>query len=426
METHVETLDNGLKVLLRPIPDATAFSAWAGYRIGSRNERPGMTGSTHWVEHMLFKGGGALAKGEIDRVVSRLGGKSNAFTDTDFTAYFLTLPKGHLRLALHIKAEQMRHAAFEPEEVESERTVVVSEREGAENRPAFLLEEELWGTAFRIHPYHWLPIGYKQDLQALARDPLYAHYRRFYAPNNAILVVVGAFDPDEARRLIRERFGPMEPDRPPVPVALREPPQQGERRAVLRRPGTVDLLGVGYHVPEFTHPDVPAITMLTAILGGWRGFNPFASAGWEPRSNRLYRALVDRKLASHTSARFEPKIDPSLLVVDATVLAGVPVPKVESAVLRVLERIGARPPTKTEMARARRQVASWTGYQNDGVTFQGLMTTYMELIHRYDYAEELAGTAARVTPEDVQRVAREYLREDNRTVCHFLAQGASA
>src|SRR5436309_2160809 len=215
MPTRVETLDNGLKVILRPIPDTKALSKWVVYRIGSRNEVPGMTGSTHWVEHMLFKGGGKLGKGDIDKMISRLGGKMNAFTDTDYTMYFETIPAGAMDTALMIESERMRNAAFDPKEVEAERTVVISEREGAENQPDFAVEEELWGLAFHVHPYHWTAIGYKQDLATLDRDPLYRHYLRFYAPNNASLVLVGGFDPAVAMQHIREAFGPLKPETPP-------------------------------------------------------------------------------------------------------------------------------------------------------------------------------------------------------------------
>src|SRR3989441_695512 len=235
MPTRVETLDNGLKVILRPIPDTKALSTWVVYRIGSRNEVPGMTGSTHWVEHMLFKGGGKLAKGDIDKMISRLGGKMNAFTDTDYTMYFETIPSSAMDTALMIESERMRNAAFDPKEVEAERTVVISEREGAENQPEFAVEEELWGLAFHVHPYHWTAIGYKQDLATLDRDPLYRHYLRYYAPNNASLVLVGGFDPAVAMQHVREAFGALKPETPPDPLRLSAPAQHGERRPGARR-----------------------------------------------------------------------------------------------------------------------------------------------------------------------------------------------
>src|SRR3989442_7425497 len=198
MPTGVETLDNGVKVILRPIPDTKALSTWVVYRIGSRNEVPGMTGSTHWVEHMLFKGGGKLGKGDIDKMISRLGGKMNAFTDTDYTMYFETIPASAMETALMIESERMRNAAFDPKEVEAERTVVISEREGAENQPDFAVEEELWGLAFHVHPYHWTAMGCKQDLATLTQDPRNRPYRRDYPPKNPSSALAAAFIPPAA------------------------------------------------------------------------------------------------------------------------------------------------------------------------------------------------------------------------------------
>src|SRR2546429_5730847 len=235
MPTRVETLGTGRKVILRPIPDTKALSTWVVYRIGSRNEVPGMTGSTHWVEHMLFKGGGKLAKGDIDKMISRLGGKMNAFTDTDYTMYFETIPANAMDTALMIESERMRNAAFDPKEVEAERTVVISEREGAENQPEFAVEEELWGLAFHVHPYHWTPIGYKQDLAVLDREPLYRHYIRNNAPNNASLILDGGLDHEVAMQHVREAFSPLKPEAPPDPLRLSEPEHRGERASDLAR-----------------------------------------------------------------------------------------------------------------------------------------------------------------------------------------------
>src|SRR2546427_486863 len=313
MPTRVETLDNGLKVILRPIPDTKALSTWVVYRIGSRNEVPGMTGSTHWVEHMLFKGGGKLGKGDIDKMISRLGGKMNAFTDTDYTMYFETIPASAMYTALMIESERMRNAAFDPKEVEAERTVVISEREGAENQPDFAVEEELWGLAFHVHPYHWTAIGYKQDLATLARDPLYRHYLRFYAPNNASLILVGGFDVAVAMQHIREAFGRLQPEAPPDPLRLAEPEQRGERRSDLERPGPADLLSVGWHIPGAAHEDTPALVLLATVLGGWRGFVPFAAGDWRAPSNRLDRAPLGPKAPAGGGGRPQAKPGPSPL-----------------------------------------------------------------------------------------------------------------
>lgn len=422
MATHVDSLENGLKVILRPMADTKALSCWVTYRVGSRNEVPGMTGSTHWVEHMLFKGGGKLKKGEIDRLISRVGGKMNAFTDTDFTTYFETIPTSEMDTALMIESERMRNAAFDPKEVEAERTVVISEREGAENQPEFLTEEELWGLAFHVHPYHWTAIGYKQDLARLERDPLYQHYLRYYAPNNAFLVLVGGFDPAVAMQHIRESFSPLKPEPTPPAMRLVEPEQHGERRSDLEQPGATDLLAMGWHIPPFVHDDTPALMLLATILGGWHGLTPFAAGDWRSRSNRLYRALVEAKLATDVSVRQELKLDPTLLIASATLADRVSLDRVEAVVDREVERLRKIPASKTEMDRAKRQVRSWYRYEHDGVTYQGMLLSTLEALSGWDAGETVLAKVDRLRSEQVREVARRYLIEDHRSVVRFHAQ----
>ncbi len=421
----MEVLENGLRILLRPL-DVPNISVWVGYRVGSRNEVPGMTGSTHWVEHMLFKGGGKLAKGDIDRIVSGLGGKFNAMTDFDATMYFETLPAEHLERSLFIESERMRNAAFDPKEVDAERTVVISEREGAENQPDFLVEEELWATAFHLHPYHWTPIGFKEDLQRLGRDALYRHYLNWYAPNNASLVLVGGMNPDTALALVHRYFDTLRPEPTPTSAALAEPPQHGPRRSVIERPGAVDLLSIGQKVPAFVHEDTPRIAVLAGILGGWRGIFPFMAGDYRPRDHRLHRALVDAKLATDVGIRMNPNADPSLLIASATLRAGVPVVKAEAAIAREFERIAARAPQRSEVERIVRQMRAWHAYDQDGVTYQGLATVFFDCIASADAGERFLEAAANVTAEDVRRVAEAYLGEQTRTVVEFHARGGRA
>jgi len=422
MATHVEALDNGLKVILQPLPGTKPLSCWVGYRIGSRNELPGMTGSTHWVEHMLFKGGGRLKKGDIDRVISRLGGKYNAFTDADFTTYFETIPASAMDTALMIEAERMRNAAFDPKEVEAERTVVISEREGAENQPEFLVEEELWGLAFQVHPYHWTPIGYRQDLQSLDRDPLYRHYLRYYAPNNAYLILVGGFDPAVAMQHIRESFGGLRPEPTPGPMRLVEPEQHGERRSELRRPGAADLLAVGWKVPAFSHEDTPALVLLGAVLGGWRGFVRVAAGDWRPRSNRLYRALVETKLATEVAVHLETRIDPSLFIVDVTLAEGASLDRVEEVLEAEAVRLRKVAPSKAEVDRAKGQLDAWHQYERDGVTYQGMMLSASEALSSWDAWGLTLARVAKVRAERIRDVARRYLVGGHRAVVRFHAQ----
>jgi len=410
-------------VILRALPGVPQVSVWTAYRVGSRNEVPGMTGSTHWVEHMLFKGGGKLAKGDIDRLVSRLGGKFNGFTDKDWTMYYETVPAEHLETALFIEAERMRNAAFDPRELEAERTVVISEREGADNEPPFTVEEELWATAFHVHPYHWLSIGYKQDLASMTRDALYAYYLRWYAPNNAVLVIAGGFDPDAAMALVRRHFGPLRPETlPPRPRSV-EPEQHGERVSEVRRPGRVDYLEVGWKIPAWGHPDLPGIVMLTAVLGGWRGFNPFAAGSWSPRGNRLYRGLVESKLASEARAGFEMRLDPSLLEVFAVLVPEVRHGVVENKIDGIAARLREAPPAAKEMERARELVRAWNRYEADGVTFQAFMAAQLEVLgSRVTFPDFLAKVEA-VTSDDVQAAARAYLRDRTKTVVRYHGEG---
>ena len=203
------TLPNGLTVLLREAHEAPLASFWVWYRVGSRNELPGLTGVSHWVEHMQFKGTPSLGKGAIFREISRNGGVNNAMTSHDWTAYYETLPADRLDLALTIEPDRMVNSLFDPAEVEAERTVILSERHGAENSPTYLLYEEVVGAAFHVHPYRHMVIGHETDLRRITRDDLFAHYRRHYHPANAFVVAVGAFEAERLRDRIERAFGSL-------------------------------------------------------------------------------------------------------------------------------------------------------------------------------------------------------------------------
>jgi len=423
MADRVEVLDNGLKVILRPLPGVPQVSVWAVYRVGSRNELPGMTGSTHWVEHMLFKGGGKLAKGDVDRLISRLGGKFNGFTDKDWTMYYETVSADRYETALFVESERMRNAAFDPKEFDAERTVVISEREGAENQPEFLVEEMLWATAFHAHPYHWLPIGYKQDLAGMGRDEVYEYYRRWYAPNNAFLVLAGGFDAEAAMEKVRRYFGPLAPETVPPPPRFVEPEQHGRRVAEIRQPGGVDYLEAGWRIPAWGHEDLPRVVMLNAVLGGWRGFNPFAAGGWTPRANRLYRGLVEAKLCSEARAGFEMRLDPSLLTVFAILAPGVPHAAVEKRLDAIVERLREDPPTEKEMGRARELVRAWDRYEADGVTYQGYMVAQLEILRFRDAFPAFLERVEAVGAEEVREAARAYLADRAQSVVRYHGEG---
>jgi len=337
---HAETLDNGLLILLaeqRTVPVATF---WVWYRVGSRNEMPGLTGISHWVEHMLFKGTPTHPKGMLTRHIDRLGGRWNAFTWKDYTAYHEVLPADHLGVAITLEADRMINTVMEPAEVESERTVIISEREGSENYPAYLLREEVDAAAHKVHPYRIPVIGWKDDLRAITRDDLSHHYQTYYHPNNAVAVAVGPFDAHAVMEAIKQAFAGIPPGSSPPRVRVREPQQEGERRVVLRRPGgATAYLHIAFHVPSASHQDLAALLVADGLLSGFKSFVPFDQGGGG-RSSRLYRALVDSGLASDAGTALTPGADPTLFRVTVTARAGVDPAAVERRTLEEVERLG--------------------------------------------------------------------------------------
>ncbi|HYB03975.1 MAG TPA: pitrilysin family protein [Nitrososphaerales archaeon] len=414
------TLENGLQVLLKSVPTSSAVSTWIFYKVGSRNEQLGTTGASHWCEHMLFKGGGKLGKGDVHTLVSSEGGRNNAFTDHDVTAYFETLPKDRLDLGLYIESERMANAAFDPGEVESERQVIISEREGSENFPQYLLREEIYSVAYHQHPYMWPVIGWKNDLKHMTREDLYHHYRLFYHPNNSILVVTGNFDASKASTEIRRLFSEIPAgERIPSRIPFRELPQKGERLVKLRQPGTLNYLAVAFHVPEITHEDAPALIVLSALLGGWRGLIGFFGDRFVPKTNRLYKRLVEGNLASEVNTSFPVNIDPCLLYFDVTLNPAVRMETAREAILSEMERAADVPPSETEMKVTSNQIRAWHAYENDGIGLQALSIGYLERIQSRALAETLIEKALRVTPEQVQKVAKRYLSDTNRIVGEY-------
>lgn len=416
-------LSNGLQVLLRPVKSSNSVSTWIFYRVGSRNERPGITGSSHWCEHMLFKGGGKLAKGDIFNLVSSEGGRNNAFTDHDVTAYYETLPKKRLDLGLFIESERMANSAFDPGEVASERQVIISEREGSENHASYQLREEVYSTAYHVHPYTWPVVGWKSDLVAMTRDDLYQHYRRYYHPNNATLVVTGNFEIHEAKSQIDSLFSKIKAgEKPPRNVPSQEPEQKGERSTKIVAPGTLDYLAAAYHIPETVHDDTPALLVLSAILGGWRGLIGFFGDRFVPKTNRLHKRLVEGKIASEVNTYFPVSIDPGLLYFDITLLPESNLNEAKSALFSELERAEDVPPSESEMKVAFNQIRSWHAYENDGIMLQALSLGFMEVIQRKELGDKLILDALSVKPEDVQRVAKKYLSGKNRTVGEYIRE----
>jgi zinc protease len=418
-------LSNDLTVLVKEAHAAPVASFWVWYRVGSRNEHLGITGISHWVEHMLFKGTEAFPQGAADKAIARDGGAFNGMTWYDFTTYYATLPAARIELSLRIEADRMANVPFDPDVTAMERTVIISERQGAENNPEFLLNEALMGSAFRVHPYGHETVGHMCDLETITRDQLHAHYRTYYTPKNAVAIAAGDFDADAMLHLIEQHFGAI-PNTADVPQTHAvEPPQRGERRVTVEGEGSVAYLSLAFRIPavmrtpSVSEPDFFALTALDAALSGASGL-AFSGGGTSNKSSRLYKALVAKELATYVSGSLVPTVDPFVYTLSAVVRGGHTPAEVEQALQAELARVADAPVTEEELAKAIKQAKAQFAYSSETVTGQALWMGYSEIFADYDWFENYIDNLSAVTVEDVHRVAQTYLTPSNRTVGWYV------
>ena len=421
LDVQEVVLDNGLKILTREVHTAPLVSVWCWYRVGSKDERPGLTGVSHWVEHMNFKGTENIPRDEVKGVIDRFGGFWNGYTWIDQTTYMETATKDALDKMLFIESERMSRCLYDPADCDSERTVIISELQGNENDPDQLLDTELTATAFRAHSYRHPTIGWLSDLQTMTRDDLYGYYRHHYLPNNATLVIVGDVQADDAIRRAEQVFGSIEAGTLPARVHTAEPDQLGERRVTLRREGTTAYLKVAYHAPAADHPDFAPMLVLDAALTGAKGLNLWASFRSAPpqRRARLYRALVDQRLAAAVGGAFVATAHPFLFVVSVTAAAGQASAAVEEATLVELDRVQTSGITSAELDRAKRQLRARMVLENDSMTNVAHQLGFFETVSSLETYADLPARIGVVSAEDVARVAHTYLVSSNRTVGWF-------
>ncbi|MFO7684033.1 MAG: pitrilysin family protein [Chloroflexota bacterium] len=413
------TLDNGLTVVLKEMHHAPVASFMVWYRVGSRQEIPGLTGVSHWVEHMMFKGTPTFPDGSLDRLVSREGGHWNAFTWLDFTAYYETMPANRIELALQLEADRMTNTLMTPEEVESERQVILAERGMYENDPRFSLNEELTAAAFRVHPYHHEVIGDEVDLRAMTGDDLVGHYRRYYAPNNAIVVAAGDFETAVMLQQITHYFGGVPAGESAPPVTRQEPPQKGERRVVVEGPGDAPTLIAAYRVPAATHPDYFPLTLLNAAFAGGSSLGMFGESG-SNKSSRLYKALVSTELAAGAYGGLTPTIDPYLYTISAVVNNGRSLAEVEAALDAELDRLAEVPINQAELNKALKRAKAEFVMAGESITGQTQLLGMAEAVTGdYRWFETVLEKLQAVTLDDIERVRAHYLRKQNRTVAWY-------
>jgi zinc protease len=412
--------DNGLTVLLKEVHTAPVISWWVLYRVGSRNERTGQTGISHWVEHMMFKGTERFPAGVLDKAIDREGGVWNAQTSFDYTAYFETMPAHQIDLVLQAEADRMANALFDPQEVESERTVIISERQGSENSPTFWLHEETRAAAFRVHPYHHQVIGDMADLTTMTRDDLYEHYRTHYVPNNAIAVAVGDFDTAVMLARVEELYGSIPPGSEPPPVTRVEPPQQGERAVRVEREGNAVYVYTAYRAPEATHVDWFKLALVNSVLTGASapGGNSIGN-----RTSRLYKALVETELAVGVGGSLYPSIDPYLFSVIVTARDGRTPEEIQAALDAEIDLMRNGDITQAELDKAKKQAKALFAYGTEGVTGQAFWLAFAENFSSYTWYENYLEHLEAVTLDDVNEAARRYLRRSQRTVGWFIPNG---
>lgn len=418
-------LPNGLTLHVKEIHTAPLISHWVWYRVGSRDEPPGLTGVSHWVEHMQFKGTPTNPPSVLDKAISREGGMWNAFTYLDWTTYFETLPSSKIDLALRLEADRMVNSLFKAEEVESERTVIISEREGDENEPSFRLGEAVQTAAIRVHPYRHEIIGDKEDLRRITREDLYRHYRTYYVPNNALVSVAGDFEANAMLERLGELYGDLEPGRLPERYAAShtEPLPEAEQRLEVHGPGKTTFLRIAYPAVAASHPDFMVLTVIDSLLTGPSSLNMFGGGGISNKTSRLYRALVEKELAAAVGGGLQASLDPFLYETSMTIH---PKSTAERALAGYDDQIARlqndRVPDE-EIARALKQARALFAYGSENITNQAFWLGYAEMFDEYAWFTGYVERLSRITPEDVRRVAQTVLSSARRTVGVYIPDG---
>jgi zinc protease len=324
----------------------------------------------------------------------------------------------------------MANCLYDPDDTESERTVIISELQGGENDPEQLLDTEVTAAAFKAHPYGHPTIGWLSDLRRMTRDELYAYYRRYYVPNNATLVVVGDVDADDAFRRAEHHFGGIEPRAVPARIYSSEPEQIGERRVTVEREGTTAYLKIAFHAPAANDDDFVPMLIVDAVLTGAKGVNLWSSFRTPPpqRSARLYRALVNSRLASAVGGAILPTQDPFLYHVSVTANDGVALASVEQAALEQVDALVGEGMSGHELAKAKRQLEARLVFENDSVTNIAHQIGFFETVAGAEIYHDLPGRIASSSLEQVNRAAARYLRPANRTIGWFkpLPPGSGA
>ena len=400
------TLNNGMKFLVaedNSIPNANMYLF---YKVGSRNEHPGITGLSHFFEHMMFNGSKKYGPKMFDQTMEFNGGANNAYTTQNVTVYTDWFPVNAMETIFDLESDRIASLNIDSKMVESERGVVLSERStGLENSPWRMLSDALNASAFQEHPYHWTVIGYETDIKNWTKEDLEQYFRTYYAPNNCVVVISGNVKVDEVKRMAEKYMATIPANVPPKPVHLVEPPQTGERRVTIQKEVPSPYLMIGYHAPEATNKDYYSLSILNAVL----------TSG---NSSRLYSELVDKKqLANMVGSDFSESFDPNLFTLYAIAAKGIKESEIESAIYSEIDKIKKDGITENELQKIKNQkliefyaqIETINGKSNNIGTYELFFGDYRKM---FDAPAEYS----KVSIEDVKRVAIQYFNKSNRTV----------
>jgi zinc protease len=399
-------LDNGLKVFLLEDHKSPAVTFQVWYRVGSRNEKDGKSGLSHFLEHMMFKGTPAIRPEEYSRIIAKNGGRSNAFTTSDVTVYFATMSRDKIGIELEMEADRMANALLGDTYFEPEKKVIQEERRlRTDDKPVAALDEVTSAVAYTVHPYRRPVIGWMDDIQNLSRQDLVDHYKLYYAPNNAFIVIAGDFSTEEILPKIKAAFEKIPRGPEPPKVRAEEPPQRGERRVFLKKEAELPFVMMFYHAPNLKSPDNFALDLLTVVLAGGR-------------SSPLYHDLVyQKRLARSVDANYSSvSMDPGGFSITAQLMPGKEPPEVEREIDTQVDKIKSELISERDLQKAKNQVESSFIFAQDSIFGQAMKIGSYEANGGWRQMDQYIDGIRRVTREDIQRVAREYLDRDRRTV----------
>lgn len=411
------TLHNGLKVLVKPDHRAPILTSQVWYKVGSSYEYGGITGVSHVLEHMMFKGTERLAPGEFSRIVAENGGEENAFTGSDYTAYYQNLASDRLEVSFELEAERMRNLALDPKDTKKELEVVKEERRmRTDDNPQSLTYEQFGATAFAASPYRNPVIGWSGDLAQLTLEDIKEWYRLWYAPNNATVVVAGDVDPEKVFALAEKHFGPLKAEAIGPPKTREEPEQRGEKRLRVKAPAKEPYLIMGFKTPSLSQADEDwepyALEILASVLDGGT-------------SARFARELVrGSQVASSAGASYNSFSRlPGLFLFDGVPAKGHDIPALESAIRAQIEQLKAQPVDTNELERIRTQLIANKVYEKDSVFYQAMQLGQLEAVGLgWELADQYVDKLSAVTAEQVQAVAKKYLVDDQLTVAVLYPQ----